>query len=39
MVPMFQTKEESEYQRFQVQRQVCNSISSDEVFNDIPEVL
>ena len=35
--PKTQTKEESDLQCSQVQRQVCNS--SDKVFNDIPEKL
>ena len=39
LVPKTQTKEESDLQCSQVQRQVCNSNSSDEVLNDIPEEL
>ena len=32
-----QTKEESDHQCSQVQRQVCNSNCNDEVFNYLPE--
>ena len=37
LVSKTQTKEESDLQCSQVQRQVCNSNCNDEVFNYLPE--